>query len=402
MRKEENNMFRFATKELSQDAFLCWLINGINTEDREARELARNFIKLIVNKIGSNKLKKYIESENYRVEIKPQYKNIDVLLILGEYYVIIEDKIKMVEHDDQINKYESTLIENGVNHNCIFTCYYKIYDEYNIYNKHVDSIITRRDMIELLKKSNVDNMYVAHYFEYLEEIERYSTRRDIVSEKIRNEKSKVVRNIQDAIYTGFFSELEKKEKPENIVGWNYADNRAGGTWWYASKIFNNVESKDFSYIYADINLKDDRNRIVLKLAKKEEIMNLTCEDKLKNYLNEEYIVDGKVKYYDRKDYYVRDYENNKTKKMAEYKYYKNIEYKVDIFDKVVTDDLLNRLKKYDIGLKDGKGIIRKNENAIHKYYMRIASIDVNKYTLTEIEEILNELNCYLGKLKICC
>ena len=28
-----NNMFKFATKELSQDAFLCWLVNYINTDE---------------------------------------------------------------------------------------------------------------------------------------------------------------------------------------------------------------------------------------------------------------------------------------------------------------------------------------------------------------------------------
>ena len=28
--EEKNNIFKFATKELSQDAFICWLINWIN------------------------------------------------------------------------------------------------------------------------------------------------------------------------------------------------------------------------------------------------------------------------------------------------------------------------------------------------------------------------------------
>ena len=30
MEKEENKLFKFATKELSQDAFICWCINWIN------------------------------------------------------------------------------------------------------------------------------------------------------------------------------------------------------------------------------------------------------------------------------------------------------------------------------------------------------------------------------------
>ena len=61
---------------------------------------------------------------------------------------------------------------------------------------------------------------------------------------------------------------------EEIIGWGYADNKSGGTWWYSSKKFNNVISNDFSCIYAEINLKDNRNKIVLKLAKKEKLIDI--------------------------------------------------------------------------------------------------------------------------------
>ncbi len=54
-------MFKYATKELSQDAFICWLINYINTNDEpEYKELAKDFINLIVDKIGSIRLKKFV------------------------------------------------------------------------------------------------------------------------------------------------------------------------------------------------------------------------------------------------------------------------------------------------------------------------------------------------------
>ena len=47
-----NNMFKFATKELSQDAFLCWLVNYINT-DEEYKIVAKDFMKLLVHKFGT-------------------------------------------------------------------------------------------------------------------------------------------------------------------------------------------------------------------------------------------------------------------------------------------------------------------------------------------------------------
>lgn len=397
----ENNIFKFATKELSQDAFLCWLMNGINTKDEKSKKLAKEFIKLIVNKTKNDKLKKYINSEEYKVEIKQQYKNIDILLILGEYYIIIEDKIKMREHGNQISKYEYSLIESGIKQDNIFTCYYKIYDEYNINNKSVSSVITRKDMLNFLKSFNLDNMYLKHYYEYLKEIEKFSLKRDIVSAKIEDEKSNILKKPQDAIYTSFYSTLEMKDKPEDIVGWNYADNKSGGTWWYASKKFNNVISNDFDYIYVEIDLKEDRNKIVIKLAKKEKELNIPKEEKLEKYLKEkEYLENGKVKYFDKEDNYT--YEKNNLKKMTKYICYKNLHTKVDIFDQVVTEELLKRLKKYGIGLNNSKGVLKKDNCMPHKYYVRIASIDVNKYTLLEIEEILDTLNDYLKEIKIYC
>ncbi len=55
-----NNMFKFATKELSQDACLCWLVNYINTdEDKQRKEKKHKFFET-----GRNNNKK-IEFANY-------------------------------------------------------------------------------------------------------------------------------------------------------------------------------------------------------------------------------------------------------------------------------------------------------------------------------------------------
>ena len=86
---ERNNMFKYATKELSQDAFICWLVNYINTDEEEYKEVAKDFIELIADKIGNVKFKEYIKSNDYKVEIKHQYKNIDILLKIDKFYIII-------------------------------------------------------------------------------------------------------------------------------------------------------------------------------------------------------------------------------------------------------------------------------------------------------------------------
>lgn len=39
----ENNIFKYATKELSQDAFICWLVEWINHKE-ESYAKVKNFV----------------------------------------------------------------------------------------------------------------------------------------------------------------------------------------------------------------------------------------------------------------------------------------------------------------------------------------------------------------------
>lgn len=44
----DRNLFTYATKELSQDAFICWLLANYDTE--ELREESYRFINLLMDK----------------------------------------------------------------------------------------------------------------------------------------------------------------------------------------------------------------------------------------------------------------------------------------------------------------------------------------------------------------
>ena len=85
----ENNLFRFATKELSQDAFLCWCLNFYNYHDSSLKELSKDILtKILPNKIFDN-IKE--------IKIIRQFLHIDILLIITldtkeQVLVIIEDK----------------------------------------------------------------------------------------------------------------------------------------------------------------------------------------------------------------------------------------------------------------------------------------------------------------------
>ena len=93
-----NNIFKFATTELSQDAFICWCINFFNY-DCNLKKLSIDLLK--------------IDS----IKILKQFQKIDILLILNgiNTAAIIEDKTYTSEHNNQIENYVNSLKKSGSN-----------------------------------------------------------------------------------------------------------------------------------------------------------------------------------------------------------------------------------------------------------------------------------------------
>ena len=108
--REENKLFKFATKELSQDAFICWCINWFNyKESVKGNKDKEKLVKMseeILNKILENT---DINSSHIKeVKIIRQFENIDITLVITtksskQYIVIIEDKVgaNLNEHQQQ-------------------------------------------------------------------------------------------------------------------------------------------------------------------------------------------------------------------------------------------------------------------------------------------------------------
>ena len=95
------NIFTYATSELSQDAFILWLLDWANPyyadSDKALCETAQAFVRLLLNvhdlKISS-------------VDCKKQEHHIDVFAVVNNHYaLIVEDKTNTSEHDNQINRY---------------------------------------------------------------------------------------------------------------------------------------------------------------------------------------------------------------------------------------------------------------------------------------------------------
>lgn len=104
----ENNIFNFATNELSQDAFICWCLNWINMPARDDNESGRQFGSQFLSRLLNGA---YDVSKVNRVYIFRQLLNIDVLVLVPELQaaLIIEDKTSSQEHGNQINRYKCLL-----------------------------------------------------------------------------------------------------------------------------------------------------------------------------------------------------------------------------------------------------------------------------------------------------
>lgn len=105
--KNLGNIFSFATKELTQDAFLRWLLENFNSTNEDVRYVSRLMITSFLNMQNLED----IEIEN--VITKTQENKIDILVFINttqtKYLIAIEDKTYSIEHSGQLDKYSEYL-----------------------------------------------------------------------------------------------------------------------------------------------------------------------------------------------------------------------------------------------------------------------------------------------------
>ena len=285
---ERNNIFNFATSELSQDAFICWLCNWVNFDDndlsedeKKLKELATDFIeKMSGEKLGDRK-----------VNIKRQYQKIDVLLEIQnktefiekipvvDMYVIIEDKVGTGLHSNQQKTYRDIISEKNEKYNRsrakIKVVYYKICDEDNmerLKEEGIDIIFERKDMLALLEKykNSFNNILVEDYYNYLNNIEK----------DVNSYIDKKLEDWNSNCYIGFFKELKNKKKLlEHAIGrqkdcsWGYVNNSSGGfmgMWWFPLKMDEISQvTKKFQLWQNQLELNNDLYLQIEQFDKKE-------------------------------------------------------------------------------------------------------------------------------------
>jgi len=218
------NLFSYATSELSQDAFICWLLSWATPElkssDKDLHDCATNLIKALFDK---HKIS--IPSKIEQVEVRKQDNNIDVLCIINNTYpILIEDKTGTKNHSNQLKRYFEDVKERNFDEKNIVPIYFKTEDQANYSDvvKNGYQPFLRADILSILNEYSGKNAILVDYRGYLQSI----------SDKVESYKSIEISKWGWYAWIGFYLELQKRLDNGH---WNYVPNPNGGFlgyWWH--------------------------------------------------------------------------------------------------------------------------------------------------------------------------
>ncbi|PIR00224.1 MAG: hypothetical protein COV66_07705 [Nitrospinae bacterium CG11_big_fil_rev_8_21_14_0_20_45_15] len=273
------NLFTYAYSELSQDAFICWLLEWARLENKEENEQLHNcginLINCFFDKHHKSKPERYED-----IKILRQTENIDILIILNNKYVIlIEDKVGTSDHSNQLVRYFNQIKDKPEYENeNILPIYFKTHDQadYKIIQENGYQVFTRSDFLEILNKGHelgVQNSIFSDYRDHLLGIE----------ERVNNYLTTPIcadSHWDWEAWVGLFIKLQNALSEKG--SWGYVPNQTGGFWafWWA------IRSDDTGEQYIQL----EENSLCFKI-----FVNEKNEDKrklLRQQWNEKLITEG--------------------------------------------------------------------------------------------------------------
>jgi hypothetical protein len=215
------NLFAFATKELSQDAFIAWFLQWADPECRQhnpaLHAVATEFVRRLISLQGSS------PSQIIRIEAGRQWENIDIWAEVNDsHLIIIEDKVGTGQHSDQLARYRATGESWCKEKGCELICIYiKTQSDSALNLARVANqgfaVLSRRDLLLLLESHEVDNDIYSDFRERLRQIESSESQFG----------HKRIGDWDGNDWKGFYQSLELSRK---VVNWGYVNNPAGGFW----------------------------------------------------------------------------------------------------------------------------------------------------------------------------
>ena len=224
------NLFDYATSELSQDAFLCWLLKWADPRCRRFSEVLHEAGGNLIHLLGAEK-KNRLPERIKSVKVEKQLDHIDVLCTINEgeddrTAILIEDKKGTQEHSNQLQRY-TELVKNKFPENRILPVYVQTEDQsdYSEARKHGYAVIRRPDLLDCLEKHTMARQESDILDGFLQHLR-------CIEDDVQSWKETEPQTWSWNAWMGFYIELQSK--PSLGGGWGYVHNPAGGflAYWF--------------------------------------------------------------------------------------------------------------------------------------------------------------------------
>lgn len=221
------NLFKFATSELSQDAFICWLLSWAKKdyEIGSDKQKALNKIAIRILALFFTKANKILPSDIDTIVVRRQVSNIDILCIINDTYcVLIEDKVGSIQHSNQLVRYKQFMM-NGhditFSEDKVIAIYLQTHDQSNYKTVTKDGFypVIRRELLDIFENEQVEVLknsdIYTNFYDYLQSIE----------DAVQSFKYLPVSEWGHKAWIGFFQYLQSQLGEGN---WGYVANPSGG------------------------------------------------------------------------------------------------------------------------------------------------------------------------------
>lgn len=264
------SIFNFATSELTQDAFISWLLHWADPKyknlNKQLHDLGISFLQSLVA------FENITISEISDLKIKQQFNKIDVFVTfkMGDcnYGIIIEDKVHSSDHSNQLGRY-LTKISELKTCNVLVPIYFKTGYQVNlsriIENKYHH--YTVKDFLMVLtneKVIEINNDVLSQYYSYLLEKEMHFDNAKI---EASNYLIKPIKDWKWWSCVRFFHDY----KEHFNGGWGeVANNREPIlAFWFGGKALTSID-KNIG-IYIDIIFKNNKLHINYRIYLKDKV-----------------------------------------------------------------------------------------------------------------------------------
>ena len=221
MTSRKPNLFDLATKELSQDAFIAWLLQWADPicrdHNTELQAVAESFLRELIA------LQSEVPDCINRVKAGRQWESIDVWVeVNNSHLVLIEDKVDTGQHSDQLSRYRATgekwCKERGWQLVCV---YIKTHSDSALNLERVGkqgfAVLNRKRLLDLLDAPQVRSDIYTDFMDRLRELERVESNFD----------KKRIFDWDCNDWKGLYQAIEQRR---SVVNWGYVHNPAGGFW----------------------------------------------------------------------------------------------------------------------------------------------------------------------------